>query len=207
MKRRNFLVSGLLAGMGVSVSSAQTPVQFLGNGSGPLKPFYIPPSPEPLKEQPNGVDFRLKVRSNQTNNQYSCMEFLIGPKIMGPAPHVHKALDEIMFVQEGVVSVLVEDKVYEVEAGGWHMRPRGMVHTFWNASDKPARFIDMYVNQAFDNFLEEMFLKLIPDLMKRGVSLTSKEAIEKMDKLYTRYGITMFDEKRQPIMDKYHLKG
>ena len=207
MKRRNFLVSGLLAGMGVSVSSAQTPVQFLGNGNAPLKPFYIPPSPEPLKEQPNGVDFRLKVRSNQTNNQYSCMEFLIGPKIMGPAPHVHKALDEIMFVQEGVVSVLVEDKVYEVEAGGWHMRPRGMVHTFWNASDKPARFIDMYVNQAFDNFLEEMFLKLIPDLMKRGVSLTSKEAIEKMDKLYTRYGITMFDEKRQPIMDKYHLKG
>ncbi len=118
-----------------------------------------------------------------------------------------RALDEIMFVQEGTVSVLVKDQVYEVEAGGWHMRPRGMVHTFWNATDKPARFTDMYVNQDFDNFLEEMFLKLIPNLMKLGISLTSKEATEKMDKLYTQYGITMFDEKRQPIMDKYHLKG
>ncbi len=207
MKRRHFLFSGILAGVGVSVSSAQSfPLPFSDNGKR-LKPFYIPPSPGPLVEQPNGFDFRLKVRSHQTNKQYSCMEFLIGPKTMGPAPHVHKALDEIMFVQEGTVSVLVENKVYEVEAGGWHMRPRGMVHTFWNASSKPARFIDMYVNQDFDNFLEKMFLDLIPDFLKRGVSLTSKEAVEKMNKLNARYGITMFEEQRQPIMDKYHLKG
>lgn len=52
-----------------------------------------------------------------------------------------------------------------------------------------------------------MFVKLIPDLMKRGVTLTSKEANQKMGKLYAQYGITMFDEQRQPIMEKYGLKG
>lgn len=71
----------------------------------------------------------------------------MGPKLMGPAPHVHKDLDELMFVQEGTVSILVGDNVYEVEAGGWHLRPHGIVHTFWNATDKPARFVDMFFNR------------------------------------------------------------
>ncbi|GAB3642819.1 hypothetical protein GCM10027423_34550 [Spirosoma arcticum] len=135
------------------------------------------------------------------------MEGIMSPKLMGPAPHLHKDLDELMFVQEGTISILVGEKVYQVEAGGWHLRPHGIVHTFWNATDKPARFIDMFFNQDFDNFLEEMFVKLIPDLMKRSVPVTSKEATQKMDKLNAQYGITMFDEQRQPIMNKYGLKG
>ncbi len=208
MKRRNFLASGLLAGMGLSILPVHGfPLPASGNDFEPLEPFYIPPSPKPLKEQPNGIDFRLKVRSKQTNKQYSCIEFLIGAKVMGPAPHVHKDLDEIMFVQEGTVSVMVGEKVYEVKAGGWHMRPHGMVHTFWNATGKPARFIDMYFNQDFDNFMEEMFVKLVPDLIQRGISLTSQEATEKMDKLYTRYDITMYDEQRLSIVRKYRLRG
>jgi hypothetical protein len=105
------------------------------------------------------------------------------------------------------VSVLVGETVYQVEAGGWHLRPHGIVHTFWNATDKPARLIDMFFNQDFENFLEEMFERLIPDLMKRGVPLTSKEATSKMDALNARYGITMFDDQRQSLIEKYGLKG
>ncbi len=205
MERRNFLATGLLAGLTVPVTSLAHPS--VPSPRGPLKPFYIPPSPEPLKEGPSGGDGRLKVRSNQTNLQFSCAENLLGPKVMGPSPHLHKELDEIIFVQEGTVSVLVGKEVYEVEAGGWHLRPHGIVHTFWNATDKPVRFIDMYFNQDFDNFLEAMFEKLIPDLMKRGVPLTSKEATGKMDVLYAQYGITMFEDQRQPIVAKYGLKG
>ncbi|GAB3953459.1 hypothetical protein GCM10028805_37210 [Spirosoma harenae] len=209
MERRHFLATGLLAGLTApSSSSAQSLASSPASTErGPLKPFYLPPSPEPLKIGPSGVDGRVKVRSSQTNGQFSCTENLVGPKIMGPAPHVHKDLDEIMFVQEGTVSVLVGKEVYEVKAGGWHLRPHGIVHTYWNATDQPVRFIDMFFNQDFENFLEEMFQQLIPDLMKRGVALTSKEATDKMNLLYTRYGITMFEEQRQPIMDKYGLKG
>lgn len=208
MERRNFLATGILAGLiAPATSFAQSLVSSASVDRGPLKPFYLPPSPEPLKIGPTGGDGRVKVRSNQTNVQFSCTENLIGPKFMGPAPHVHKDLDEIMFVQEGMVTVLVGETVYQVEAGGWHLRPHGLVHTFWNATDKPARFIDMFLNQDFENFLEEMFQKLIPDLVKRGVPLTSKEATDKMDKLNARYGITMFEEQRQPIVAKYGLKG
>ncbi|WP_461044553.1 cupin domain-containing protein [Spirosoma harenae] len=207
MERRNFLLSGLLVGLDLPSDSGRHDLIMAATDGGPLKPIYIPPSPQPLTEGPSGTDARLKIRSQQTNRQFSCQELLLGPKRMGPAPHLHKELDEIMFVQEGTVSVLVGKEVYEVEAGGWHLRPHGIVHTFWNATHKPARCIDMYFNQDFDNFLEAMFEKLIPDLIKRGVALSSKEATDKMDQLYARYGITMFDEQREPIMAKYGLKG
>jgi quercetin dioxygenase-like cupin family protein len=151
MKRRNFLASGLLAGITATNSYVLASThELIGNNKKPLNPFYIPPSPESLKAGPTGGDFRVKVRSTQTNLQYSCMEGLIEPKIMGPAPHVHKELDEGMFVQEGTISVLVGEKVYELEAGGWHMRPHGIVHTYWNATDKTAMFIDMFFNQDFE---------------------------------------------------------
>ncbi|MRS60253.1 cupin domain-containing protein [Larkinella terrae] len=209
MERRHFLTTGLLASLGVPFTSLNPSVELFSSSvdRSPLKPFYLPPSPEPLKIGPSGVDGRIRVRSNQTNRQFSCAESVIGPKIMGPAPHVHKDLDEIMYVLEGTVSILVGDTVYQVEAGGWHLRPHGLVHTFWNATDKPARLIDMFFNQDFENFLEELHERLIPDLIKRGVPLTSKEATSKMDALNTRYGITMFHEQRQPLIEKYGLKG
>lgn len=76
---------------------------------------------------------------------------------MGPAPHIHEELDEIMLVLEGTATVIVEGKVEEIQAGGWHLRPRKIEHTFWNGSDKPLRFIDMYFNQNFEDFLEKLF--------------------------------------------------
>ena len=55
------------------------------------------------------------------------------------------------------------DEVVEVEAGGWHLRPRMIKHTFWNGSDKSLRFIDMYFNQPFEEYLEKIFHQLTPE--------------------------------------------
>ena len=64
---------------------------------------------------------------------------------MGPPPHYHRELDELMYVVEGTASVLVGKEIVEINAGGWHLRPREIKHTFWNASDEPLRFFDMYL--------------------------------------------------------------
>ncbi len=84
-----------------------------------LSPFYLPPS-EPLQMPERGIMIKPLVRSSQTNVQYSCIEFAIAPKQMEPEPHFHDALDELMFVQEGTMSVLVGEKAEEIQAGGWH---------------------------------------------------------------------------------------
>src|SRR5260370_21787874 len=91
-----------------------------------LSPFYLPPA-EPLQPGPVGLNIRTWVRSSQTNMQFSNVETAVAPRQMGPAPHLHKDLDEIMLVLEGTATVMVDGKVDEIVAGVWHWRPRGIV--------------------------------------------------------------------------------
>lgn len=125
---------------------------------------------------------------------------------MGPAPHVHRDLDEIMRLVKGNVSVLVGDEVVVVEEGGWHIRPHGIVHTFWNAGDEPAVFIDLYPNQNFEVFLEA-FIKLMGQLAVERITLGSKDGQKRLDALHEEWGIIMYYDQRQALVEKYGLKG
>jgi mannose-6-phosphate isomerase-like protein (cupin superfamily) len=171
-----------------------------------LQPFYLPPA-KPLQAGPGGIDIRTLVRSSQTNMQFSCVETAVGPKRMGPAPHLHKDLDELMLVMEGTATVIVDGKVEEIQTGGWHMRPRGIEHTFWNGSNEPLRFVDMYFNQNFEDFLEELFHQIIPDMVKNNLTPSDPTISRRMDDLNLKFGVTAFPEKRQSLIDKYRLQG
>ncbi len=192
-----------LSGLGAFDTSAQTKKRYKKE---PLKPFYLPPA-APLQLNSKGINMRTWVRSSQTNMQYSCVEFIVAPKQMGPPPHIHKDLDEIMFVLEGMVTIMVGETVYEVKAGGWHMRPHGIVHTFWNAADQPVRYIDMYFNQNFEDFLEELNFKLLPEMEKNNLTSADPVIAKRWADLDKQFGITTFFDKRQPIIDKYGLKA
>ena len=199
----------LTAGAGLlPFSSCQEPSQKVNQQTTlkALTSFYLPPQ-STLEPGSGGLDIRTWVRSTQTNRQFSCVETAVAPKMMGPAPHMHDALDEIMLVLEGTATVIVDGKVEEIQAGGWHLRPRKIEHTFWNGSDKPLRFIDMYFNQNFEDFLEELFHQIFPDMMKQHLTPADPQIAKRLEDLNKRFGVTMFDEKRQPLIDKYGLKG
>lgn len=48
-------------------------------------------------------------------------------------------LDEVSYVLEGAVTAQVGDRVIEAPAGSLVYKPRGIRHTFWNASGEAAR--------------------------------------------------------------------
>ena len=170
----------------------------------PPLPFYIPPA-SPLDPGIVGMNVRTIIRSSQTNMQFSNVEMAIAPKHMGPPPHLHKELDEIMFVLEGTATVMVDGKIEEVQAGGWHLRPRKLEHTYWNGTDKTLRFIDMYFNQNFEDFLEELYLKIFPEMVKNNLTPNDPKIIKKLSELDLKFGVTTFAEKRKPLADKYGL--
>ncbi len=126
---------------------------------------------------------------------------------MGPSPHFHKELDELMYVLEGTATVMIGKETYEVIAGGWIFRPRGIVHSFWNASDTPLRFVDCFFNQNFEDYLEELFFKIIPHMVQNNLSSTSPEIITWMAVLDAKFGVRWFHEQRQAIIDNYSLQG
>jgi mannose-6-phosphate isomerase-like protein (cupin superfamily) len=200
MDRRKFLFAGAaLAPLALppAVSSAEPSA-----GVAPA-PFFVPPQP-PL-EAKGGIDIRVLVRSAATNGVYSCVETAVAPKHMGPAPHAHQDLDELMYVLEGTASVLMQDEVIEVPAGGWHLRPRRIKHTFWNASTQPLRFLDMYFNQPFEDYLEQVFHRLTPE---NGYPEGSERKRAEVLRLAEKFGIIRYPEgqaQRLELMKRYDL--
>lgn len=205
MKRKEFIRTGLIAGLTFDKIKPKEKSETVEKKKD-LLPFYIPPSPEPLISY-EGTQIRLKVRTKQTDNQFGCVELSLAPKTMGPPPHIHKVLDEITFVHEGVLSVMVGDEVVEVKAGGYHMRPHGIIHCYWNASDEPVHFTDYFLNQNFDDFLDELYFTIIPELKAKGLSLQSTEGQKRRADLEKRFDLTAFPEKRKAIVEKYGLKA
>jgi mannose-6-phosphate isomerase-like protein (cupin superfamily) len=150
-----------------------------------------------------GMQVGVKLTHAQTYGQFSCIETHLAPRQMGPPPHVHYALDEIMYVLEGTISVLEGDKVVEIPAGGYHFRPRGLVHTFWNGHNEPAKFIDMYPSsQDFAHFLEEL-AQLGTDLHNEGANPFAPESIARFKALDARYQHETFYEQMPAHMAKY----
>ena len=170
-----------------------------------LEPIYIAPDETPEIPLFPGITVKIKLKHTQTADRFSSVEVAVAPKQMGPAPHLHHALDEIMLVLEGEASVLVGDQVTVIQTGGWHLRPHGIVHTFWNAADTPLRFIDIYPNQNFEEFFPELSA-LIGGLMSKGVSPASPEFLQEMRALDAKWGMTAYYDQRQPLVEQYGLK-
>ena len=197
--------AGILAAFGgiSNIALSSNNIEF-DNLKATLNPVLLPAS-APLDNK-GGMQIKTWVRSAMTNGLFSNVECAVAPKLMGPPPHYHKELDELMYVVEGTASILIGDDIVQVEAGGWHLRPRMLKHTFWNASDKPLRFFDMYFNQPFEEYLERIFLELtVENGYEDG---TEKKNIE-ISKLNDKFGLVFpssaFDE-RTEIMNKYNLK-
>jgi mannose-6-phosphate isomerase-like protein (cupin superfamily) len=204
MERREFLLkSSLLTAVGIV--SQNVLGESLSTPTGdPLKTVLLPSLP-PLDNK-GGMDIRIRVRSSMTNGLYSNVETAVAPKVMGPPPHYHRELDELMYVVEGTASILIGEDIVEVQAGGWHLRPRMLKHTFWNSSDKPLWFIDMYFNQPFEEYLELIFHELTAE---KGYPDGSEAKNKEMKILNEKFGVILppdaYDE-RQKIQDRFGLK-
>ncbi|MDO9377179.1 MAG: cupin domain-containing protein [Ferruginibacter sp.] len=204
MQRKEFITSGAL---GFSLLNLPTFTLAQTNDEKvPLNPFYIPPT-QALVPGPGNVDIRTIIHSKQTGKQISNVEVAVAPKQMGPSPHMHNELDELMYVLEGTATVMIGNEIYEVEAGGWNFRPRRIVHSFWNTSDKPLRFIDCFFNQNFEDYLEELFHKIIPEMVQQNLNPTSPSIANQIAALDKKFGVTWFHNQRQAIIDKYSLKA
>jgi len=211
LPRRNFLkaaatgaIASTLAACVVPPTASIANKQSSGTNTA-TKPVYIAPDETPEIPLFPGITVAIKLTHTQTADRFSSVEVAVAPKTMGPAPHLHQALDEIMLVLEGEASVLVDKEVTVIKTGGWHLRPHGIVHTFWNAADTPLRFIDIYPNQNFEEFFPELSA-LIGGLMSKGVSPTSAEFLGAMQTLDAKWGMTAYYDQRQPIVEKYGLK-
>ncbi|MEU0389007.1 cupin domain-containing protein [Streptomyces chartreusis] len=100
-----------------------------------------------------GVDF--KVWGDATRGSLSIVEHPMEPGRLVP-PHVHENEDELSYVLEGTFGVRVGDRVATAEQGTYVFKPRGVPHTFWNASSEPGRLLEIIWPAGFERFFESL---------------------------------------------------
>lgn len=119
------------------------------------KPIFIAPGAG-KRGKVGDMNITFKLEAQQTGGHLAAWETVIQPGELGAPPHYHENYDELCRVLEGSVFIMTGDEVQEVKAGGWHLRPRGVVHTFWNSGKRSARTIDFSVPGGHENYMQEL---------------------------------------------------
>jgi quercetin dioxygenase-like cupin family protein len=79
----------------------------------------------------------FKADEEETRSQYSVSEWWLDPRTQGPGAHAHPE-DDLFYVIEGVMSLLVEGEWFECSKGSFILVPGGVTHDFENRSDARA---------------------------------------------------------------------
>lgn len=143
-----------------------------------------------------GMNLAFKLSKSQTGGHMGCDEMTMEPGFLGAPPHLHRNIDEVCYVLEGTVHILVGDEVFEVNAGDWHLRPKGIVHTFWNAGPAPAKFIEIYLPGGHEEYMMDL-----ANLFTNG----NRPKPEALTALANKHDIVFHFDQLQAVMDKYKV--
>ncbi len=102
---------------------------------------------------PHGVVFKLW--GEDTGGAVAIVEhpFPVGALV---PPHLHTREDEYSIVTEGEIGFRSGDREVVLGAGGYITKPRGELHTMWNAGSTPARMIEVISPAGFEKYFRDL---------------------------------------------------
>ena len=140
-----------------------------------------------------GVAFKLWGRD--TGGALSIVEHPFPVGALVPA-HLHTREDEYSIVTEGEIGFRSGDREVVLGAGGYITKPRGELHTMWNAGSTPARMIEVISPAGFEGFFREM-----ADMVAAG-----PPQLPAVIDLAGRYGLEFGQPDWLPdLISRYHL--
>ena len=143
-----------------------------------------------------GLGITFKINGESTGGLFSIVEHPLGPRALGAAMHRHRNEDECSFVIEGRIGVKLGDEIVEAGPGDYIFKPRGQWHTFWNAGDEPARFLEIITPAGFEDYFAELpdcFAGGAPDFMR-------------LESLASRFGLEIDATSIQPLVQEHGLR-
>ena len=124
--------------------------------------MIAPPRSHLAVVQPHGPDAPLipgltastRLTSAETGS-ISIVEHVFSPGALVP-PHTHTLEDEISYVVMGDIGFRSNGKEVTLAAGGYIVKPRGELHSMWNAGSTPARMIAIISPAGFEKYFVEL---------------------------------------------------
>src|SRR6516164_3997626 len=91
----------------------------------------------------------FKADEVETDSKYSVSEWWLEPRTQGPGAHSH-AEDDLFYVIEGTMSVLVGDLWVDAPRGSFVLIPGGVAHDFENRGSARAGVLNFSVPGPFE---------------------------------------------------------
>ncbi|HEV2065763.1 MAG TPA: quercetin 2,3-dioxygenase [Thermomicrobiales bacterium] len=97
----------------------------------------------------------FKASAADTGGAYALTDSLVPPQ-GGPPPHIHHREDEAFWVLEGELEVVVGESTFRAGPGSFLHLPKGVLHSYRNSGDGPARFLTLIVPAGLEVFFLEV---------------------------------------------------
>lgn len=126
------------------------------------------------------VGARFIMDGDPSRGRFSLVEHPIVPRGLAAPMHLHTREDEYSFVLQGRWGFQLGNEVVYADAGDLVYKPRDVWHTFWNATDEPARLLEIISPAGFEQFFVELaaLLKSDPDDLAALAALGARYGVE-----------------------------
>lgn len=146
-----------------------------------------------------GVGAVYKLSAADTGGAFSVVEHPLDPGALAAPPHTHVREDEYSYVIEGEVGFLIGDQEFHASQGSYVLKPRGVIHTFWNRGPVPARILEVISPAGFERYFQEL-----AELVYASPS-DDEAVLSRLIELGQSYGLTFAMERVPYLLEKYRL--
>jgi len=145
----------------------------------------------------SGFGMVHKLMAEWYGGALAVLEGTIEPRQLIP-PHTHRREDECSYVMSGELTFMVGDEVVSASAGCYVVKPRDIVHAFWNEGAVPARVMEIHTPGGFERHYDE-----IGQLDEAG--LVGDERRAAVSEIQRRYGVEFRWEQVPALIEQYGL--
>lgn len=142
------------------------------------------------------IGVRFLIDGTDSGGGFSLVEHPMSPRALGAPLHRHAREDEYSYVTQGRVGVLLGDDVLEAGPGALIFKPRNQWHTFWNASDGPARILEIISPAGFERYFAEL-------VALGGSRSASPDALRALGQ---RYALEVDPQSIPGLLERFHLR-
>jgi quercetin dioxygenase-like cupin family protein len=130
------------------------------------------------------LGIRFMIGGEETQGNFALVEYLIGARALAAPMHTHEHEEEYTHVLEGEIGVQIGEEVLVAQPGELVFKPRGVPHAFWNASDEPARALEIISPAGFERYFAEL-APLFPPANQGPLDEAAVDAVRE------KYGLEM----------------
>lgn len=137
------------------------------------------------------------VRSEQTGGALSVIEHSLPAGLVALPLHAREREAAVYIALDGTLSVQVGDAVHHAAPGMTVAVPQGARHTFWNAGERTARFLEVVTPGGLERYYEAVAASI-----PRGGQPDVREILSTSE----RSGLYFEVDSLLDIVERYHVQ-